>query len=591
MAILPKVKLKALVSFPSNVLDGVGTDVEKVNGAFKINLAYDDFAPPVGGISDAAHQNALLWNDITKSYVLAPISLIGSGGSVPEAPNDGVQYGRQSLTWTPIVASGGGTPSDINPVMDGVAAPGVAALYSRGDHVHPSDTSRAAVSHTHTASQVTDFSEAVDDRVGALLVAGTNITLTYNDPSNTLTITSTASGGGGGGDVVGPSSAVNNNLAAFDTTTGKLIKDSGVSLAAAQGAVRYDNTQSLTAAQQTIARQNIYAAPFDAMAYNGMQINGSMDVSQELGNAGIAFPAGLQAGYIADGWVVSKNTPGGINAFQNTVGGPSGIPCVMNVAPAVAHAPLTSGQYILLLQRIEGYRIARLAWGTVNAQPVTVGFWIAAPVIGTYFIYGTNWDASVTTAKQSVTTTATGWQWVTATIPGQTTGTWKSDNGIGLELRLELASPATPHWLGSTSNAITITGVVVLPGIEAPSAARSPLIMRPFDQELVTCQRYYWKYLGGIANNAFGSGVALGATTGIVSIRFPVTMRATPSLAYSALSDFVFVFGTTPTSMVLDGASVHSCSIAMNTTGLTSAGAAYLKSANTNAAIMFDARL
>lgn len=38
-----------------------------------------------------------------------------------------------------------------------------------------------------------------------------------------------ATGGSGGiGNVVGPSSAVNNNLAAFDTTTGKLLKDSGI---------------------------------------------------------------------------------------------------------------------------------------------------------------------------------------------------------------------------------------------------------------------------------------------------------------------------------------------------------------------------
>lgn len=35
-------------------------------------------------------------------------------------------------------------------------------------------------------------------------------------------------GGGGSGDVVGPASAVDSNLAAFDTTTGKLIKDAGV---------------------------------------------------------------------------------------------------------------------------------------------------------------------------------------------------------------------------------------------------------------------------------------------------------------------------------------------------------------------------
>jgi hypothetical protein len=55
---------------------------------------------------------------------------------------------------------------------------------------------KAALSHTHVASAVTDFSEAVDDRVNTLLTAGSNITLDYNDSVNTLTIN--ASGGGGG---------------------------------------------------------------------------------------------------------------------------------------------------------------------------------------------------------------------------------------------------------------------------------------------------------------------------------------------------------------------------------------------------------
>ena len=41
--------------------------------------------------------------------------------------------------------------------------------------------------------------ERVDDRVNSLLVAGSNITLSYDDAANTLTIASTASGGSGGG--------------------------------------------------------------------------------------------------------------------------------------------------------------------------------------------------------------------------------------------------------------------------------------------------------------------------------------------------------------------------------------------------------
>jgi len=63
-------------------------------------------------------------------------------------------------------------------------------------HFHDSDRSRSNHTGTQLSSTVSDFSEAVDDRVNSLLVAGSNITLTYDDPTNTLTI---ASAGGGGG--------------------------------------------------------------------------------------------------------------------------------------------------------------------------------------------------------------------------------------------------------------------------------------------------------------------------------------------------------------------------------------------------------
>ena len=41
------------------------------------------------------------------------------------------------------------TPSSTTPAMDGTAAVGTSTDYARADHVHPTDTSRAASSHTH----------------------------------------------------------------------------------------------------------------------------------------------------------------------------------------------------------------------------------------------------------------------------------------------------------------------------------------------------------------------------------------------------------------------------------------------------------
>lgn len=60
-------------------------------------------------------------------------------------------------------------------------AAGTTAQYWRGDKSW----------QTLNAAAVADLSEAIDDRVSALLVAGTGISLTYDDGANTLTVAST----------------------------------------------------------------------------------------------------------------------------------------------------------------------------------------------------------------------------------------------------------------------------------------------------------------------------------------------------------------------------------------------------------------
>ena len=71
------------------------------------------------------------------------ISVSGSAtaGQVPQANGSG------GYTWATPAA--GVNPSSATPLMDGTGAAGSSSDYARGDHRHPTDTSRAASSHSH----------------------------------------------------------------------------------------------------------------------------------------------------------------------------------------------------------------------------------------------------------------------------------------------------------------------------------------------------------------------------------------------------------------------------------------------------------
>jgi hypothetical protein len=76
------------------------------------------------------------------------------------------------------------------------------------------------------------------------LVAGSNITITTDASTDSITINSTASGSG---DVVGPASATDNAIVRFDSTTGKLIQDSGITIAdGASGTLSGSNSGDVT---------------------------------------------------------------------------------------------------------------------------------------------------------------------------------------------------------------------------------------------------------------------------------------------------------------------------------------------------------
>jgi hypothetical protein len=344
------------------------------------------------------------------------------------------------------------------------------------------------------------------------------------------------------GDPKAPTPTVGDNDTSIATTA--FVAAAVTAAGSAAQVVRYDIAQTLTASQQTQARSNIYAAPLDALSFSGMQVNGSCEVSQERGST--SFGATISAwNFVQDGWrFFYTSAPLVMSAFPQLAGGPAGFGSCLAIQATTPKAALAASDTIILEQPIEGYRAARLVWGSASAQPVSIGFWVnSQSMVGTMTVVVFNNAANRSYATNIVINAVNTWEYKTLTVPGDTTGTWTRDNTAGLIIRFCFGAgssqqAAVGSWLGTATvsgsaattnffaaaNTCLITGLVVLPGLEVPSAARSALIMRPYDQELITCRRYYEK-MGITTSNSIAAAMQTGFWT--------AEKRALPTLTWS----------------------------------------------------------
>lgn len=73
MTLLPKVKLKSVVSFPAAVFGGAGIAVRQEGGKFYFDLDYSKFAVlPSIPAPDLPNTYVLTYNIITKTFALVP---------------------------------------------------------------------------------------------------------------------------------------------------------------------------------------------------------------------------------------------------------------------------------------------------------------------------------------------------------------------------------------------------------------------------------------------------------------------------------------------------------------------------------------
>ena len=204
----------------------------------------------------------------------------------------------------------------------------------------------------------------------------------------------------------------------IDRTTGRLAANQGFS-------------------NQVATRAQLYAAPFDALAFNGVQVNGGMEVSQENGTSSVTLTAtsSLQTKYLVDG-VMAAYRGTFVAAGQQVTDAPPGYRNSLKFTVSTAQASLGSNDELSVLIPIEGVRASRLALGTASAAAISIGFWVKVHRTGSYSGSLRNSAKNRSYPFSFTVSAADTWEFKTVTFGGDTGSTWLSDTGVGLYLSI-----------------------------------------------------------------------------------------------------------------------------------------------------------
>jgi hypothetical protein len=266
--------------------------------------------------------------------------------------------------------------------------------------------------------------------------------------------------------------------------------------------------------------------------------------------------ASVSSGYPVDRFTVDVNQSSKLTAQQNagSVTPPVGFTNYLGITSSSAYSVAPS-DYFLISQRVEGYNWADLNWGSSNAKTITLSFWVRSSLTGTFGGSLRNNDDSRSYVFSYAISAANTWEQKTITIAGDTTGTWNTTTGRGVNLSIGIGTGASlcttaGSWVsGSYLNVTGATSVVGTNGatwyitgvqLEIGSTA-TPFERRLYGQELANCQRYFQANGSSGGNNTITVGQALGASTATSAYVLPVVMRTTPSLTIPAGATFTFV--------------------------------------------------
>lgn len=271
-------------------------------------------------------------------------------------------------------------------------------------------------------------------------------------------------------------------------------------------------------------------------------INGNMIIDQRYSGTNM-IPI-TAARYSLDRWAVIEDSDGAATVSRSTVA-PPGFTNSLLWTTTTADTSLAAAQYAQIFQNVEGFNIADLNWGTSNAKPVTLSFWVRSSLTGNFSGALRNASANRSYPFLYSISSANTWEYKTITIPGETSGTWQSGSLNGVTLTFSLGTGANfvgaaESWYsanviaasGETSILGTLNATWYITGVQLEEGrVATPFEYRNVADELALCQRYYYRVKqDGVGSNRLSiSGLAYTSTLAIAVTPFPVEMRTAPT--------------------------------------------------------------
>ena len=336
-------------------------------------------------------------------------------------------------------------------------------------------------------------------------------------------------------------------------------------------------------------------------------INGAMVIDQR--NAGASVTPTTDNTYTLDRWTAKLSQSSKYSVQQSSTAA-TGFNKSLLITSLSAYT-VGASEIFFIKQVIEGFNIADLGWGAAGASTVTLSFWVRSSLTGTFG--GSLWNnAGDRSYPYSYTISAANtWEQKSITIAGDTSGTWLTTNGVGINVSFGLGVGSTSSgtagaWasafyasatgatsvVGTSGATFYITGVQLGKGSTATS-----FDYRPFGTELALCQRYLPAFRADSGNWRLPAAAVCGATNQIfATVIFPVTTRVKPTgVTVSAAANFNggvdgIVANTTFSTLVFSSVSSTQAARILGTTATSpfTAGQSAEMEINSGGYIYFD---